>query len=290
MLTGLKLYHRASGAHKDIQLESGFWHLGTCMRSIILTFDPKDFEDKSYQRYLEKDAYCFLLEVICGLHSPLLGETEILGQFKSFVKENENSFNRSMAQLVLSLGRDAKKIRTQLLQNLGCQSYGSLIRKNINSNAKNICFLGAGQLTQEILPWISKTQLDCDIYTRSPEKYVESFINQTQCRVFSYQNIINKPWDVLVVAAPLDSQQISKFINLSQVGHIFDLRGTSDVDPLLHKNYSSLKKLFGHIEKNKENFSIIRSRALAMASDLTQQKLLAENPRPFGWDDIWAYS
>src|SRR3979411_147858 len=31
-----------------------------------------------------KNAYGFLLEVICGLNSPLLGETAVMGQFREF--------------------------------------------------------------------------------------------------------------------------------------------------------------------------------------------------------------
>ena len=34
---------------------------------------------------VDGDAYRLLLEILCGLQSPMLGETQVMGQFKSFL-------------------------------------------------------------------------------------------------------------------------------------------------------------------------------------------------------------
>ncbi|HXM50499.1 MAG TPA: hypothetical protein VN956_21845, partial [Pyrinomonadaceae bacterium] len=38
----------------------------------------------SVEVYRGREAFGFLLEVICGLNSPLLGETAVMGQFREF--------------------------------------------------------------------------------------------------------------------------------------------------------------------------------------------------------------
>src|SRR5262245_56244792 len=61
-----------------------------------------------------QDAYRFLLEVICGLNSPIVGETAVMGQFKEFslhakfAKTPWGSFLRRLFSQVLL---DAKRIR-----------------------------------------------------------------------------------------------------------------------------------------------------------------------------------
>ena len=75
----------------------GSFYLGTCQRTLIAdVLDGKE----SLEFYLknlpyalnQKDAYQFLLEVVCGIKSKLVGESEIVGQFKEgFEKYLESS-------------------------------------------------------------------------------------------------------------------------------------------------------------------------------------------------------
>ncbi|TAK16175.1 MAG: hypothetical protein EPO35_05870, partial [Acidobacteria bacterium] len=52
----------------------------TCLRDV--TFVD---EAHSADTLAEEDAYALLLEVLCGLRSPMLGETQVMGQFKAFL-------------------------------------------------------------------------------------------------------------------------------------------------------------------------------------------------------------
>ena len=99
------------------------------------------------------DAYRFLLETICGLNSPIVGETAVMGQFKEFsqrAKFQTTPWGRFLRQLTLNLMMDAKRVRTRHLQGLGSQSYGSLVRQEVKG-LPTVAVLGAGKLAREIL-------------------------------------------------------------------------------------------------------------------------------------------
>src|SRR6266536_5491780 len=78
-----------------------------------------------------QEAYRFLLEVICGLNSPIVGETAVMGQFKEFLldaKFAKTSWGNFLRQLATNLMIDAKRVRACHMQGIGSQSYGSLVR------------------------------------------------------------------------------------------------------------------------------------------------------------------
>src|ERR1044071_1886966 len=82
------------------------------------------------------DAYRFLLETICGLNSPIVGETAVMGQFKEVserAKFATTPWGCFLHQLMLNLMMDAKRVRHDHLQGLGSQSYGSLVRQEVKS-------------------------------------------------------------------------------------------------------------------------------------------------------------
>ena len=56
----------------------------TCLRKIIFAENLHD--DKNQLELFEDEAaISFLIEVLCGLQSRVIGETEIFGQFKQFI-------------------------------------------------------------------------------------------------------------------------------------------------------------------------------------------------------------
>ncbi len=170
-------------------LPKGYWHLVTCLRSIVISENPKPVKAlESYEFYSGREAFRFLLEVICGLHSPMFGETEVFGQFKDFVSKNRREFGSEMIYVVNSLLQEAKKIRKDYLQNLGCASYGSLLRKHLRSTDQDIHIIGAGSLSQDLLPWLAKSRGLVHVYTRGVgnhrflmEKYKNLFLKTLDC-------------------------------------------------------------------------------------------------------------
>ena len=138
-----------------------FWE--TCLRKIA--FGQAEHLDELEMRegdqiFRGTEAYRLCLEIICGLHSPLVGETEVLGQFKGAVEVGSlpaTPWGVEMKRFVRALLEDAKRIRATHLAGLGSQSYGSLLRRELKANPV-IHILGGGHLTGEILPWLCKDQ------------------------------------------------------------------------------------------------------------------------------------
>ncbi|HNM06359.1 MAG TPA: glutamyl-tRNA reductase, partial [Leptospiraceae bacterium] len=79
-----------------------------------------------YQVHTGYDAYSLLLEIASGIRSRLLGETEVMAQFKETFK-NENLPLTALGEYARTLRdqiiEDARKIRSSHLRNLGDQSY-----------------------------------------------------------------------------------------------------------------------------------------------------------------------
>lgn len=292
MLTTLKIYHKQGGNHQGLELSSeGLWHFGTCMRSVVIAesnSSPVYLED--YELMTGEKAYGFLLEIICGLRSKLIGETEILGQFKEFCRINKKTFSRNLNDIVNALLKDSKSIRTEFLQNLGCQSYGSLLRKNLSDSDENLVFIGAGLLVKDILPWMNKSHLDLEVYTRDPKKHLDLREISEKVKLKKIEDISKKESGVLVIAAPVSKEWIDENVSLENFSMVYDLRGQSDQDSIEYHNYLSLNDFIGDIERNQIEAHRTKSNALKAISEKISEKSLFEKPRPFGWEDLWAYS
>jgi len=94
MLEKLKLHNFPSGHHPKLN-DAGAFVLQTCQRSLVLSFSEHAVDNHNDTLYHWKheadEAYIFLLETICGLNSKLLGENEIVGQFKSAYQQFLNN-------------------------------------------------------------------------------------------------------------------------------------------------------------------------------------------------------
>src|SRR6185436_19814170 len=139
------------------------WH--TCLRRILFlnardnhdileTIETENLLPPIVEIFRGQHAYHFLLEVICGLNLPIVGETAVMGQFKDFLQNAKlpnSSWGNFLRQLATNLMIDAKRVRAQHLQGLGSQSYGSLVRQHVKGMPA-VAVLGSGKLAREILP------------------------------------------------------------------------------------------------------------------------------------------
>src|SRR6185437_11106148 len=59
----------------------------TCVRRLAFGTDAFAIEpsERGDEIYLGDHAFRFLLEIVCGLHSPVRGETEVHGQFRQYL-------------------------------------------------------------------------------------------------------------------------------------------------------------------------------------------------------------
>ena len=145
----------------------------TCLRSLVFGFgDCLDPVQGEYQVYQGQAAYQFCLEVACGLHSPIIGETEVFGQFKKLIRNypfKKSYTDQNLKGILEGVCKDAKKVRQSHLLNMGSQSYGSLVRRLIHPQ-EEVHILGSGHLAEKMLPWIKKVTSRIHVHCRNPTK------------------------------------------------------------------------------------------------------------------------
>jgi glutamyl-tRNA reductase len=242
-----------------------------------------------------EQAYGFLLEVICGLNSPIVGETAVMGQFKEFlqnVKLPNTSWGNFLRRLASNLMIDAKRVRTRHLQGLGSQSYGSLVRQQVKG-LPTVAVIGSGKLAREILPWlIGKTKVR--VFCRNLERANNLCEEFPEIELVPYSNSA-VAWSEgeagLVIAAPLQADEVTRWSQSQAVSFTkcLDLRGEAATDPViatsivipLHELFAALRaereRLEGHIEA-------ARGEIKQLVACQTQQAQF----RPFGWEDLCA--
>src|SRR3989338_1317680 len=112
------------------QKKSGEWQewspavspvLRTCLRQIQFLSPAASVPARAHI-YSGSNAHRFLGEICAGLHSPLLGETEVFGQFRAF--RDQHNWSPTWTELLDSIEADARKVRRIFMSGLGAQSYG----------------------------------------------------------------------------------------------------------------------------------------------------------------------
>jgi len=241
------------------------------------------------------DAMQFLLEVICGLKSPLVGETAVMGQFREFVANAHfpnTAWGNSLKQLIGGVLVDAKTVRHDHLQGLGSQSYGSLVRSYVKG-LPQVAVIGAGQLAREILPWLlgkTKVRLFYRHWERAKNllnEYPEIELNQ-----FSMSNGGWKHNPIgLVIAAPVKSADVEDWAarQAANFSICLDLRGEAETDPLsLPFPVIKLSELFETLRSDRQRMDGRVAAARADIQSLAQRQTNQAQFRPFGWEDLCA--
>lgn len=179
MLTSLKLWNFGSGVLREEDLLSNTFVLRTCQRTLVLAYDQFPFKHKElpeHQLVSGKDAYLFLLETICGLKSKLIGENEIVGQFKEAYKIFASSTLKDTKLLLIleKLFKDAKDIRTQYLIGISQKTYASLTRRHLiqRMKADHVVVVGSGALAEDLINQFKK-KARVSICARNIERVTE---------------------------------------------------------------------------------------------------------------------
>lgn len=286
-MSDFRIIHRPFS--KEVEGESTLvW--ATCLRQIYFSDLQEDLNFKPQagdEIYMGLEAEAFLAEVLCGLKSPLIGETEVFGQFKIWWKSlpEGNKFKQKFQSQIETLFALVKTVREKALCGHGSQSYGSLLRKNLVPG-EAVDIIGAGHLAQEILPWL-KNKSSHRIWCRNVEK-VKNELSTDSVLSLSDEKSLST---VVVIAAPLSHEDLNKWLvarGLSAKHKIFDFRADSAefipaVKTKLHLRLKDFSTKFDlhqfEIEKSAQEAKdlIIKWRHLQEAK--TQV-------RPYGWDDL----
>lgn len=272
----------------------------TCLRRIVILHKldsraPTANLPQDAETYEGQAAYNFLLEVICGLRSPLVAETAVMGQFKEFcasAKFPSSDWGRFLRRMTSDLLVDAKRVRSRHLEGLGSQSYGGMVRQHLKG-VPSVIVLGAGQLAEEILPWIvGKT--DVAICARNPERAKALTEPYPEIRLTQYtltQPIEENRETAIVIAAPIKATDVEAWMRLQSTSFVkvIDLRGEAETDPIESSlPVIRLSEMFAALKNERPKLAARVAAARADIRKAAQRLIEQAQFRPFGWEDLCA--
>lgn len=299
MFQELKIIHRTSAIPFPDDEDLVLWE--TCLRKILIgpsaAFHLIPLEEGD-EIFTAERAYQFLLEILCGLHSRILGENEIVGQFKKRFMKSPLSpcFCARYLRLPQMILADMKQVRSEFPLNSGTHSYGSFVRKEKTPGA--VTLLGTGEISLVIYPWLTECSTALKVMYRSEtgrEHFVSSLSSAGNAEFLPFGSLGVDFSGTLVVAAPLSAREITDlFIRNSEAGGIWpdkviDLRGDCATDPLfIPCEVTDLNDFFSEVKAVDEVGIARRDLALSTIQDLTDARLQAESIqiRTQGWEDL----
>lgn len=293
MLDNLLLIHHKKTKKQPVFNELSTKWLGweTCLRAIGFSHGAMIKNDSEIpegaELYQGPNAYSFALEVICGLHSPMVGETEVYGQFKELMyKAERNEQFVPLSQWLEMLNSDAKQVRSLYLKNLGSFSYGSVLRRKCREHDE-VHFIGSGSFVKELLPWLTKTNKSITVHARSTSKAMarlSEFSNRISLKQFNELSEIKS--GCVVICAPIESLKLNSTLESSKLS-IIDLRGESRHDGLnLACPIYTLDEMFEELQLTQKTAQNKIQSAKKMIQQLSLEKNNMMLHRPYGWHDI----
>ena len=286
---------RALAKAENAEHELFSWQ--TCLRQISLIDEAyldavRPVLLRGDEIYHSDVGYRFLLEVICGLHSPLVGETEVYGQFKNAVAAAAlplTPWGTRLKRFFKALFEDAKQIRQEFLEDLGSQSYGSVLRRDLKG-VRRIHVIGAGQLVQEILPWISGDESEVHVHARDVGKAKQGLGATGQSARFHALGESLAGAEAVIVAAPVTSAFASGLVDgVDGLRLVIDLRADSATDKVATSaRLIDLAEVFSRLAANQALLEERKAGALKAIQQAAQARGGVIENRPFGWEDVCA--
>ncbi len=280
----LALIHRTPGS-APAPTDSTAWR--TCLREIH--FLPSHRVAFETGVLTDAEAYTLLLEVVCGLRSPLIGETEVQAQFKQFLASTAAG-NRSLSRLGQRVLGDAKRIRHKHLQGFGAHSYGRLTAPHLVG--QRLAVIGTGALAAEVVR-AAPEGVQVDLWGRSSERVLPTRPAGLSFSLISdaatCKSLCDEPTTV-VVAAPIEHDDLSAVLSRYQsVLRAIDLR-SSDQQTVISKTGRVV--LLGDLLSEAARTDIGGGpRLLAARTDIRERAVAFAHRvkiRPVGCDDVCA--
>jgi glutamyl-tRNA reductase len=261
----------------------------TCLREVAFVDPRAVVVDGPGQRLDEGAAYQLLLEILCGLQSPMVGETQVLGQFKTFLGSvtAEHAWLGRVGQRLLT---DARDVRTKHLQGLGSRSYGSAVRRDLD-DVTHAVVIGTGKLAGEVLPFLASDGRSVDQWGRAESGDVGDGPGSRYRRLDQVDEVpTTDQATAMIVAAPVSTAVIEAVASrYPAVRRVIDLRADVGDRPLaLTCERIGLRDLFARMH---DQHASALPRIEAARHDIawrTRQYELRDELRPFGWDDLCA--
>ncbi|MBD65480.1 MAG: hypothetical protein CME62_09755 [Halobacteriovoraceae bacterium] len=195
MLESLVVYNFKNHVELPELKNTDVFTLKTCQRIVVVALKESPTNQILFKHegrvFNGTEAYQFLLEVICGLKSKLVGENEIVGQFKTAYKEfcSGDVVNSSILLVLEKLLKDAKEIRSKYLIGICQKTYASVARKHMinKHHADEVLVLGSGSLAEDLINQFKK-KAKVYISARNFEK-VNKLANKHDLQIIPWKNI-----------------------------------------------------------------------------------------------------
>ncbi|MDO4535271.1 MAG: glutamyl-tRNA reductase [Clostridium perfringens] len=202
-----------------------------------------DYEKLSPFIFLSKedDTIYHLMEVICGFHSRILGEDQILGQIKDsyILAKEENTIGQELQKLFEEALSCGKKFRTQCkIFEVPVSSVSISIAEALEHNAKNFMVLGYGEMGKLAVKYILGHDIE-KLYIVVRNKLVVNDLDDQRVSVINFaekNDFLNKV-DAVISCTAATHTLINKE-DIKEEGkdiYIFDLAVPRDVDSNVSK-------------------------------------------------------
>jgi glutamyl-tRNA reductase len=258
----------------------------TCVRQVAFVDEPAAIPH-GLPALHDEAAYAHLLEVVCGLHSPIVGETEVLHQFKVFA-ESLPVERVALRDLCTRLLADARTIRAKHLIGLGSRSYGSAVRRHVRDRER-VAMIGTGVLAQEVVPFLVRPNRVIDLWGRRRECAIAA-AGLTYRSLQDAHPAVVADETVLVVAAPMRAAEVAAFATrYANIAGAIDLRAEGPRDPLpAFAPVISLADVFSELQQAAD---AIDQRVVAAKEEIRQLSRAFTTRvklNPSGWHDLCA--
>ncbi len=289
MWSNLLILH-SNDKNRDRESFSGLVHWKTCMRTLYIG-DVRIFDisltqfSKHYQTYVGYEAYKLLLEIVSGIRSRLLGETEILAQFKEVLKNEslpQNSLGDYLKKLRDQIIEDSRKIRSGHLRFLGDQSYGGLANRYLKSS-EEVVLIGTGNLAIKVLPWLLGKNRKVTVVGRNPEK-LQEIANKYPVDTESLDTFIPTT-QAVVIAAPISVQHMIPSLRKDTI--VVDFREDDKKDQFPNSlGYISFETMLNSLKAQEERNKELRKKLEVVVSELAEERENESQNFIYGWEDI----
>lgn len=286
--------------------------VSTCLRQLLLT-EQSVLEGYAPvgtplpgERLQGRAAYARLLEIGCGLHSSIAGETEIFHQIKSSWAEFEargSTLARALRPWMQRLFQDIKDIRSRHLRDAGGSSYGSLARKLLGEPCGNgpTLLVGAGALAHSVARYIARGCLE--VWNRSPQRlqeFVQSLPQSAQARALACEPAAElAAWrvaSVIVLCVPADTiadpARVRIWRERKLAGHapaVLHLGIEQPCGPWQHLTaLHTLGDLFTLDATQRQRRAQQLATAKLACDEHSRRRVLGVTATPHGWEDLIA--
>jgi glutamyl-tRNA reductase len=255
----------------------------TCLRDVLFVRDLSH-DQFDHRIVTDADAYAVLLEVVCGLRSPLSGETEVQSQFKSFLGSLDPHLDRDLLRVGQRVLSDAKAIRQRYLQGVGVVAYGALAARLV-PNDRLVVLLGTGVLAADLLDALAPRHTIEQWGRRQQDGRPRYSVLSTAAS----SGVRSTAQATLIVAAPVPQRDVDAVGECyPHIREIVDLRGRHERTPssascrvfTLDDLFREAAQFGPAVDRIADARRDIRERSRAFAD--------RDELRPFGWDDLCA--